>query len=65
MIRSEIGLVPYYENHSLYDEIVYYFKKYGFEVSEKDRPFPYPRDKDGYECDFILINKNTIIIKII
>lgn len=57
VICSEIGLQPYYENHTLYGEIVDYLEKYGFEVSEKDYPFPYPRDKNALECDFIFINK--------
>lgn len=57
VICSEVGLKPYYENHTLYDEIVEYLEKYGFEVSEKDYPFAYPRDKNGIECDFIFINK--------
>lgn len=60
IICSEIGLIPYYENHTLYGEIVDYLKKYGFEVSEKDYPFPYPRDKNGFECDFIFINKRLL-----
>ena len=57
IICSEVGLKPYYENHTLYDEIVGYLKKYGFEVSEKEYPFDYTRDKDSLECDFIFINK--------
>lgn len=58
IICSEIGLKPYYENHTLYNEIVDYLQKYGFEISEKEYPFPYPRDKNNFECDFIFINKN-------
>jgi FkbM family methyltransferase len=57
IICSEIGLKSSYENHTLYDEIVNYLEKYGFEVSEKDYPFTYIRNKDGLECDFIFINK--------
>ena len=57
VICSEVGLKPYYENHTLYDEIVNYLQKYGFEVSEKEYPFDYPRDKNSLECDFIFINK--------
>jgi FkbM family methyltransferase len=57
MICSEVGLKPYYENHTLYDEIYNYLKIFGFEVSNKEYPFPYPRNLNNLECDFIFINK--------
>jgi FkbM family methyltransferase len=58
MICTEVGLKPYYENHTLYDEIVDYLKMYNFEVSLEDYPFDYPRDiSSQFECDFIFINK--------
>lgn len=63
-ICSEIGLISYYENHTLFKDIHEYLKTFGFEISETPFPFPYtskggtpdPNSK-SWECDIIFINK--------
>ena len=58
IICSEVGLIPYYENHTLYNEIYDYLKIYGFEKSETIYPFDYSiYQASSYEKDFVFINK--------
>lgn len=66
-ICSEIGLIPYYENHTLYNDIYDYLKLYGFEISETSYPFQYSSrggipdlNDSSWECDIIFINKHLI-----
>lgn len=60
-ICSEVGLVPYYENHTLYKEICEYLKTFGFVELTESFPFDYPShrggNRSGLECDIIFINE--------
>ncbi len=52
-ICSEVGLIPYYEGHSLYNEIYNYLKTFGF---ERDfTPIPFEHNCGAFEDDMIFI----------